>query len=156
MSTTSKKETSNEQVKVIRFKTDVYNEINKKAEEQGVTFNDALEQILKGFFDLPQDPVIELNGQIKCWLDSKGYTPSRFPEDVILLTFEMIRESQVCLDLYHRSVSEHGEGVVNRRIGLFVKHILKATVRGRSVPFGKKKIAKHGYLIKSYSFLKPS
>jgi hypothetical protein len=147
---------SNEQVKAIRFKTSVYEKLEQRAIDQGVTFNDALDQILSEFFELPQDPVIELNSHISQWLETEGYIGTEFPEDIIFLVFEMIRTTDAILSLYQNSVLEQGEGIVNRRIGLFVKQMLNADVKGRSVPFTKKQREKSGYLIKSYSFLKPS
>jgi len=147
---------SNEQVKAIRFKTSVYEKLEQRAIDQGVTFNDVLDQILSEFFELPQDPVIELNGHISQWLETEGYIGNEFPEDIIFLVFEMIRTTDSILSLYQNSVLEQGEGIVNRRIGLFVKQMLNADVKGRSVPFTKKQRKQSGFLIKSYSFLKPS
>ncbi len=147
---------SNEQVKAIRFKKSVYKELEQRASDQGVTFNDALDQILCEFFELPRDPVIALNSHISQWLETEGYIGNDFPEDIIFLVFEMIRTTDATLSLYQNSVQEQGEGIVNRRIGLFVKQMLNAAVKGRSVPFTKKQREQFGYLIKSYSFLKPS
>ena len=144
----------NELVKAIRFKDTLFHKIAQLANERGLTFNDVLEQILKEYFDIPQDPVVQLNSMISQWLNDEGYSKTNFPEDIIFLVFEMIRTTPNCLQQYGIATLELGEGIVNRRIGLFVKQILNAEVKGRSVPFGKKKIKQKGYLIKSYSFLK--
>lgn len=135
--------------KTIRLNETLIKQIDKKATEHGIGFNNMVGFILQEYFSMKQEPIHELISKIYTWLNN-NYSPQNFPEDITEIVFKRIREDELWFSLYNQSVEALNKTSVNRRLGLSIKRILLAEVKSRSLPISDKKS-----LIKSYSFLKP-
>ena len=137
-------------VKTVRIPTDLFDEVDTAAKQQGSNFNDTVINALRAFLGKPTEEGVQFIQKLYKWV-TKKFAKTNFPENVTHLVFQHIQKTPELLEEYQQILQSHGgRETINRRIGKMVKQSLGATVVGRSLPLS------HGDLITSYALLRPT
>ena len=122
----------------LRLPADLYGKADKEAARQGIAFNTFVANAIRSAVG-EEDKAAKLLEEVAKWLRSK-FTEDNFPEDVTLRVFHYIRDDRKLRKLYDAIVIDSAgrknyDALVplHKGVGLLVKTILNAKVKGRSV-----------------------
>ncbi|MFZ2655875.1 MAG: hypothetical protein WAX69_13170 [Victivallales bacterium] len=138
----------------IRLPMELYEKAGGKAASQGMAFNTFVVNTIRHAVG-ETDKSAKLLEEVAKWVKA-NYPPGKsFPDDVTLLTFHHIRDDRKLRKLYDQIVLDSAgkknyDALVplHKGIGLLVKTLLNAKVKGRSLELDPKE-----NLIKTYSLL---
>ena len=137
-------------VKTVRIPTELFEEVETAAKQQGSNFNDTVINSLRTFLGKPSEEGVQLIQKLYKWV-TKKFDKADFPENVTYLVFQHIQETPELWEEYQQIIqAPGGKETINRKIGRMVKQALDATVAGRSLPLPQ------GELITSYALLRPT
>lgn len=125
-------------VRSLRISEELYNKVNKEAEKLGLNFNTFVANAIRKALN-EEDKSAKLLDAIAKWLKD-NYSWENFPEDVILKAFHHIRADKKLRKLYDQIVLDSAGRKnydvlvpLHKNIGLLVKTLLNAKVKGRSI-----------------------
>ncbi len=138
-------------IKTVRIPTELFEYIERVAQQQGSNFNETVVNSLRSYLGLPSDEGALFIQKLFKWVVSE-WSPEDFPENVTQLVFQHIQEDSNFLKEYKKvTQSREQREIINRKIGKMVKQALSATVIGRSLP-----LTGSNELILSYAILRPT
>lgn len=138
-------------VKTVRIPTELFEDVEKAARQQGSNFNDTVINSLRAYLGFPSDEGAVFIQKIYKWVISR-WPIDDFPENVTQLVFRHIQETPALFKNYQTATRDREQReIINRKIGKMVKQALNATVIGRSLP-----ITGTNELITSYALLRPT
>ena len=137
----------------LRLPQDLFLKADKEAVRQGIAFNTFVANAIRNAVG-EEDKAAKLLDEVAKWVKTK-YLNKEFPDDVTLKAFHHIRDDKKLRKLYDKIVTDSTGGKnydklvpLHKGIGLLIKTLLNAKVKGRSLPLNPEE-----NLIKTYSIL---
>jgi hypothetical protein len=140
----------------LRLPEELAERASREADSLGISFSDFVIHALDKALGGEGDSSILFLKNLAAWTE-KTFDKSAFPEDVTLRVFHHVRDDAALKKEYDELVagtdSEPSRVRItslHRRVGLMVKRVLHAEVRGRSLPLDARE-----HLIQSHALLTP-
>ena len=144
-------------MKSLRLEDSIVEKINLKCNDIGMSFNDYVLYAINVQLGIEDDNSMDLLQLLAKWI-RENYKEDSFPDNITLQTFHHLRDTKELKKIYDKIVitkkgkkNDVARISLHRRIGRMVKTILKAKVKGRSIPLDQSE-----HLIQTFSFLEPN